>query len=266
MRVAIAQFGPTTDATENLGAIDRLTSRAAADGAELIVFPEEAMLTVDGLEHPLSELVDVKWPLFEACVSGLAARHGIAIVAGGYEPNGTTRPNNTLVAMDSTGDVVARYRKLHLYDAFAYQESKYVTPGPVLPPVVELAGLRVGLVNCYDLRFPELIRHLISQGADLVSISAAWMAGPRKADHWETLVRARAIENTVWVAAAGSIAPNCVGDSLVVDPLGVVKVSLGEEREATSTVEISPSRTEDVRRVLPALDNRRIELAMTVKD
>jgi predicted amidohydrolase len=266
MRVAIAQFAPTTDATTNLAAIDRLTARAATDGAELIVFSEEAMLTVDGLDHPLSELVDVKWPLFETFVSGLAAKHGVAVIAGGYEPNGTTRPNNTLVAMDSTGDVVTRYRKLHLYDAFAYQESKYVTPGPTLPPVIELAGLRVGLVNCYDLRFPELVRHLISQGADLISVSAAWVAGHRKADHWETLVRARAIENTIWVAAAGSVAPNCVGDSLVVDPLGVVKAALGDEKEATVTVEISPTRTEDVRRVLPALENRRIELAMTVKD
>jgi predicted amidohydrolase len=266
MRVAIAQFSPTTDVTENLAAIDRLTTRAAAGGAKLIVFPEEAMATVDGLADPLSEFVDANWPRFEASVSALAARYGIAIIAGGYEPNGTTRPNNTLLATDSTGDVVARYRKLHLYDAFAYQESKYVTSGPELPPVVTLAGLRVGLVNCYDLRFPELARHLIAQGADLISISAAWMAGNRKADHWETLVRARAIENTVWVAAAGSVAPNCIGDSLVVDPLGVVKAALGDEPEATVTVEISPARTEAVRRVLPALENRRIELTMTVKD
>jgi predicted amidohydrolase len=228
MRVAIAQFAPTTEAAENRAAVDRLTTRAAGDGAGLIVFPEEAMLTVDGLDQPLSQLVDLTWRHFQACVSGLAAKHGVAIIAGGYEPNGTTRPNNTLVAVDSTGEAVARYRKLHLYDAFAYQESKYVTPGNELPPVVELAGLRVGLVNCYDLRFPEVARHLISQGAELISISAAWMTGHRKADHWETLVRARAIENTVWVAAAGSIAPNCVGDSLVVDPLGIVKAALGD--------------------------------------
>jgi predicted amidohydrolase len=190
----------------------------------------------------------------------------VAIIAGGYEPNGTERPNNTLVAVDSTGAPVAHYRKLHLYDAFSYQESAYVTPGPELPPVVELAGVRVGLVNCYDLRFPELTRHLMAQGADLISISAAWVAGRRKEDHWETLVRARAIENTVWVAAAGSISPSCIGASLVVDPLGVVRAALGDEREATVTVDISPSRTEAVRRVLPSLENRRIELAMSVKD
>lgn len=266
MRVAIAQFGPTIDATANLAAIDRLTAAASAEGAALAVFPEEAMLTTDGLDRPLSEVVDVAWRRFEDHLCGLATKYGIAIIAGGYEPNATTRPNNTLIAVDSTGDVVARYRKLHLYDAFAYRESDYVTPGLELPPVVELAGLRVGLVNCYDLRFPELTRHLIAQGADLVSISAAWLAGHRKADHWETLVRARAIENTVWVVGAGSIASSCIGDSLVVDPLGVVKASLGEEREAIATVDISPARTEAVRHVLPALHNRRIELTMTVRD
>ncbi|KWX25906.1 carbon-nitrogen hydrolase [Mycolicibacterium wolinskyi] len=264
MRVAIAQFGPTTDTTANLAAIDRLTAHAAADSADVIVFPEEAMLSVDGLDHRLSELVDLQWPLFEAHLSGLAASHDIAIIAGGYEPNGTSRPNNTLVAVDSGGDILTRYRKLHLYDAFAYRESDYVTPGPTLPPVVDLAGLRIGLVNCYDLRFPELTRHLISQGAELISVSAAWMSGHRKADHWETLVRARAIENTVWVAAAGTISSACIGDSLVVDPLGVVKAALGDEPEAVVTVEISTARTQAVRTVLPALDNRRIELTMTV--
>lgn len=266
MRVAIAQFGPTTDVDGNLAAIDRLTAQAAAEGAGLIVFPEEAMMTVDGLDKPLSEVVDATWPRFETFIAKLAATHGIAVIAGGYEPNGTTRPNNTLIAVTPEGGVAARYRKLHLYDAFAYQESKYVTPGPVLPPVVELAGLRVGLVNCYDLRFPELARHLISEGADLISISAAWLAGPRKADHWETLVRARAIENTVWVAAAGSIAENCIGDSLLVDPLGIVKASLGEEREAVAVVDVSAARTQAVRLTLPALDNRRVTLAMTVRD
>jgi deaminated glutathione amidase len=266
MRVAIAQFGPTTDATANLEVIERLTARAAVDGAGLVIFPEEAMLTVDDLDKPLSEFVETDWPHFEAALSRMAAEHGIAVIAGGYEPSGTTRPNNTLVGVDATGEVVARYRKLHLYDAFAYQESKYVTPGSVLPPVVALAGLRVGLVNCYDLRFPEVARHLIGEGAELISISAAWLAGPRKADHWETLVRARAIENTVWVAAAGSIGVNCIGDSLVIDPLGLVKASLGEEREGVAVVDISAERTEAVRHTLPALDNRRIALTMSVKD
>lgn len=266
MLVSVAQFGPTTDATANLAAIRRLTADAAVQGAAIVIFPEESMLLAEGLDRPLAELVVDGWPAFESALAELAVRHGIAIIAGGYEPNGTDRPNNTIVAVDAAGSVVARYRKLHLYDAFAYQESGYVTPGDAFPPVIELAGLRVGLVNCYDLRFPELARHLIADDAQLIAISAAWVAGHRKEDHWETLVRARAIENTVWVAASGSISPDCIGDSLVVDPLGVIKAALGDEREALATVDISTARTDAVRTTLPALDNRRIELAMRIKD
>ncbi len=266
MLTAVAQFGPTTDAAANLDAIDRLVGDAAARGAALVVLPEEAMLLAEGLDRPLAELVETAWPAFEARLAELAVAHGVALIAGGYEPNGSDRPSNTLVAIDATGAVLARYRKLHVYDAFAYQESAYVTPGDALPPVVELAGIRVGLVNCYDVRFPELTRHLIAGGADLIAISAAWVAGHRKEDHWETLVRARAIENTVWVAAAGSISPDCVGDSLVVDPLGIVRAALGDERDAVAVVDISPERTAAVRRTLPALANRRIDLAMSIKD
>jgi deaminated glutathione amidase len=266
MLTAVAQFGPTIDADENLAAIERLTVRARRAGAELVVFPEESMLLAEELHEPLASVVQSAWPKFEDSMSRVAATHEIAMVVGGYEPNGSDRPNNTLLAIDSSGSTVASYRKLHLYDAFAYRESSYVTAGSEMPPVVELAGVRVGLLNCYDIRFPEIARHLISLDAELITVSAAWVAGRRKQDHWETLVRARAIENTVWVAAAGSISDDCIGDSLVVDPMGVVRAAVGDESEAIAVADISTARTEAVRRTLPALENRRIELAMSVKD
>jgi predicted amidohydrolase len=266
MLTAVAQFGPTTDPEANYAVIERLTARAHAEGAELVVFPEESMILAEGLARSLADTVHDEWPKFEDRMSRLAALQHIAIVIGGYEPNGTTRPNNTLLAIAADGAVAARYRKLHLYDAFAYQESSYVTAGSVMPPVVELAGVRVGLLNCYDVRFPEMARHLIGLDAELITISAAWVAGRRKEDHWETLVRARAIENTVWVCAAGSISPDCIGDSLIVDPMGIVRVAVGDEPETVAIVEISPTRTDAVRETLPALKNRRIDLAMSVKD
>lgn len=266
MLTAVAQFGPTTDPDENYAAIQRLTVRASNEGAELVVFPEESMLLAEGLTRSLADAVATEWPRFEERMTRLAAQQHVAIIIGGYEPNSTARPNNTLLAIDSAGAIAARYRKLHLYDAFAYQESSYVTPGTVLPPVVELAGVKVGLLNCYDVRFPEIARHLIELDAKLITISAAWVAGRRKEDHWETLVRARAIENTVWVCGAGSISPDCIGDSLIVDPMGIVRVCVGDELETVAIADISSSRTDSVRHTLPALDNRRINLAMSVKD
>ena len=155
MKISVAQFGPTTDAAANRSEIGALVAQSVAEGARLVVLPEEAMLLAEDLPAPLAEVVATEWALFEQFLIDLAVQHSVAIIAGGYEPNGTDRPFNTLIAIDTDGTVAARYHKLHLYDAFAYQESGYVTPGQELPPVVELAGIRVGLINCYDLRFPE---------------------------------------------------------------------------------------------------------------
>jgi predicted amidohydrolase len=266
VKVAIAQFGPTADFDANYAEIRALTARAVEEGARLVVFPEEAMVLAEGVQIPIADAVAVEWPRFEELVVGLAGEHGVAVIAGGYEPSGTERPFNTLVAVDADGTVAARYHKLHLYDAFAYQESAYVTPGAELPPVVELAGLKVGLINCYDIRFPELARHLIDSGAELLTVSAAWVAGLRKAEHWSTLISARAIENTVWLAAASSISAGCIGDSVILDPLGVERAALGDEPSAIAVVDITTDRTDFVRAKLPALANRRLELAITVRN
>lgn len=264
--VAVLQLAPTNDLAENLAVLAELVGRAAGLGARLAVAPEETMVLGQGSTTPLHELVEHGWEEFEEELRALARRHRIALVAGGYRPNGTTRPLNTLVAVAEDGQVAARYDKLHLYDAFGYRESDYVTPGAALPPVVPLAGLRVGLVDCYDLRFPELIRHLVSSGADLVAVCAAWVTGRQKEDHWTTLLRARAIESTVWVAAAGSTSPDCVGLSGVVDPMGVVCAALGDRPAGVAVADVSLDRTAQVRRALPVLDNRRIDLALTVME
>ena len=264
MRTAIAQFGPTIDYPTNIAVMRRLVSEAAEAGAELVIFPEESMLITDGLDRPLRDVVADVWPVFTADLAATAQSHAIALIAGGYEPNGTDRPNNTLVAFDSAGVKIAEYRKLHLYDAFAYKESAYVTPGTVLPPVFDVNGIRVGLINCYDIRFPELARHLFQEGAELLTVSAAWVAGPHKEDHWLTLARARAIENTVWLAAAGTISDECIGRSIIVDPLGLVVADLGTHPAAIAVIDISRERTDEVRGALPALDNRRIRLTYDI--
>ncbi|MCS5723767.1 carbon-nitrogen hydrolase family protein [Herbiconiux sp. CPCC 203407] len=261
---AVAQLAPTVDGARNREQIAALTADAARSGARLVVFPEESMLLAGEVEGRLGEVVDAEWPLFLAQLSLLAVEHELWIIAGGYEPSGSDRPYNTLVVVNSRGEVVESYRKLHLYDAFAYRESDYVTGGTELPPVVLIEGVAVGLVNCYDIRFPELSRDLVARGADVLSVSAAWVAGARKEAHWETLVKARAIENTCWVLASSSTSPECIGNSLVIDPLGVERAGLGPVASGVALVEISLDRTAEVRETLPALANRRLTTSVAV--
>lgn len=264
MKVAAGQLAPTTDLAANRRTIETLVEEAAADNVDLLVLPEEAMLLADGVDLPLGEIARAEWPGFVEFVAGLAKRNGMAIIAAGYEGTDGDRPFNTIVAIDERGIELARYRKLHLYDAFAYRESDYVTPGDANPVVVELAGASVGLVNCYDLRFPELTRNLIDQGADLISVSAAWVSGAMKEDHWRTLLRARAIESTTWLVAAGSASPDCIGQSMVVDPFGIVRSALGGETYGLAVSTVSQRRTDEVRAVLPVLENRRLNTSISL--
>jgi predicted amidohydrolase len=257
MKVAIGQFAPSGALSENLETIERLAKRAAADSAELLVLPEEAMFTAELVDGDVKQVASDQWQDFVAGVQAVARRHAMAVIAGGYEGTGAeTRPFNTIVAVSADGETLAPYRKTHLYDAFAYRESDYVQPGDGTPVVVDLGGFRVGLVNCYDIRFPEFSRALIDAGADVLSVSTAWVAGPLKEDHWDTLIRARAIENTCWVLASAVASEGCIGRSMVVDPMGVIKASLGEEREELITTTITKDRLDEVRAKVPVLANR----------
>jgi predicted amidohydrolase len=152
--------------------------------------------------------------------------------------------------------VRASYRKIHLYDSFGYKESDRLVAGDLEPVLVEVGGLQVGLMTCYDLRFPELARALVTRGADALVVPAAWVAGPLKVDHWRTLVRARAIENTTYVAAAGQPAPRYTGHSMVVTPHGEVLTEAGEDAEVVGAT-LETKVVEDARAVNPSLANRR---------
>jgi len=188
----------------------------------------------------------------------------VAVALKEFEPAPDGRVYNTAVVIDGDGSLVASYRKLHLFDAFAQRESDLVAPGSSLV-VASLAGVPVGVQICYDIRFPELTRALAAGGASLVTVSAAWQAGLFKEEHWVTLLRARAIENTVWIAAAGQVpdpdekptrAPTGVGRSMLIDPLGVVRADLGPSAGVV-VVNADMSLIDAVRKTLPSLANRR---------
>ncbi|WP_146359312.1 carbon-nitrogen hydrolase family protein [Arthrobacter yangruifuii] len=257
MLVSVGQFSPSGDVRENLDTMRSLAGKARAEGSELIIFPEESMFSIGKVEGPLASAVDASWTTFVSQLSLLAAELEIAVIAGGYESSGEERPFNTLVLIDATGRIVDTYRKLHLYDAFSYAESDRIKPGDGGVKVMQVGGLLVGVMTCYDLRFPELARALADLDADLLAVPAAWFRGEHKIDHWETLLKARAIENTVWVAAAGTSSRHTVGHSAILDPMGVPQAALEEEREAVVTADVTRRRIEDVRQFLPVLRNRR---------
>ena len=231
----------------------RLASLVPED-ADLVVLPEAFARDFGPVEEPLGPFAeDVDGP-FGTELARVASERGTTVVAGMFEREGSGRPFNTLLVR---GAAAAAYRKIHLYDSFGYRESDRLSAGATEPVVLDVGGLPVGLMTCYDLRFPELARRLVDAGAELLVVPAAWVAGERKVDHWRTLVRARAIENTVYVAACAQPAPRYCGHSMVVDPLGDVLAEAGERAEVVRA-EVSRERVEEARRTNPSLANRRL--------
>jgi predicted amidohydrolase len=261
MRVALGQIPVSSQPSVNLERVRGAMAAAAEQGADLAVFPEATQVRFGSDLRAAAEPLDGP---FGAGLSAVAKQTGVALVAGVFEPAPDGRVYNTAVAYDGAGELVASYRKLHLFDAFGHRESDVVAPGSGLV-VCTLAGVRAGLEICYDVRFGELSRALAVAGAQLLVLPAAWAAGPLKEEHWVTLVRARAIENTVWVAAVGQVpdpdepptrAATGVGRSMLVDPLGVVRVDMGPAAGvAVGSVDVG--LVETVRAAVPSLANRR---------
>ena len=261
MRVALCQLRISPDPSVNLGRVRAAATEAASQGAGIAVFPEATLARFGSDLRAAAEPIDGP---FCRGLSMTARDQGVAIVAGVFEPATGGRVYNTVVAYDASGGLVAAYRKIHLFDALGQRESELVEPGNE-PVLFDLAGLRTGVMTCYDVRFPELARALAAGGAQLIVVPAAWAAGLFKEEHWVTLVRARAIENTVWVAAAGQVpdpadpaggAPTGIGRSMLVDPMGTVRLDLGPGR-GIAVGEVDSGVTAQVRAVLPSLEHRR---------
>lgn len=254
--MAIAQLAATTDKKANLQVATELVARAAADGAELVVLPEYAM-TWDprGDARTLQEAAEPLDGPFVAALADLARTHGVTVLAGMTEAT-ADRPANTVVALRPDGALAGAYRKVHLYDAFGDRESDRLAAAAPEPLVLPVGELRVGVMTCYDLRFPEMARFLVDAGADVLAVPSTWMAGPGKATHWEVLARARAIENTSYVLASGQCGQHRTGRSLAVDPSGEVLAALGEE-PGVAVVDVSAEKVAAVRERNPSLANRR---------
>ncbi|TCC01350.1 deaminated glutathione amidase [Kribbella soli] len=261
MKVAAAQFVASIDWQENLDTATQLIKQADADGIDLLVLPEGVLARFIEERERIREHAQ---PLDGPFVTGLRkATEGLelTVVVGIHEKSDNDKPFNTLVVLKD-GDITGLYRKLHLYDAFSQLESDNVTPADVVPELIDVNGFKVGLMTCYDVRFPELSRLLALDGADVLVLPAAWVKGPLKEHHWQTLVTARALENTVYVVASGECGQRNIGQSLIVDPLGVPLAQAAEE-PATITAVVSTQRLTDARRRLPVLTNRRFSVSPT---
>jgi deaminated glutathione amidase len=223
--------------------------------SDLVVLPEAFARDFGEAGSDVSAFAETLDGPFATELAAVAAERNTTVVAGMFETSqDPARPYNTLLVRGATD---ASYRKIHLYDSFGYKESDALHAGPLRPVLVDVAGYRVGLMTCYDLRFPELARVLVDHGAEVLVVPAAWVAGPRKVEHWRTLARARAIENTVFVVAAGQPGPRYSGHSLVVDPLGDVLAEAGEG-PGQLRVTLDRGALDAARATNPSLANRRL--------
>jgi len=263
VRVGVLQFAASLDVAENLATITSLAEAAvasigAASGGIVLVAPEAAMCDFGPTSFDLSTVAQRLDGPFVIGLAALTKRLRVTLVVGMFErpARKSRRVYNTLVVVGPDGGLLASYRKIHLYDAFGYVESERLIPGPVAPVTFGVGDARFGLMTCYDLRFPELAAALVDAGADALLVPAAWLAGPHKVDHWSTLLRARAIETTTYVVAAGQCGSHYSGTSTVLDPMGLTVATLADE-PGTAVAAIDLQRLAEVRKVNPTLKNRR---------
>jgi predicted amidohydrolase len=254
--VAVCQFAPTASREDNRDRIAAMTANAAARGARLIVFPEYASYFVDPMDATLAANAETLDGDFVSTLMAIAADHGVVIVAGLVErASDAEHVHNTLVAVRGDG-ILASYRKQHLYDAFGQTESDWIEAGQLGAATFDVAGIRFGLMTCYDLRFPEVARTLVDAGADALVVPAEWVRGPLKEHHWTVLLAARAIENTTYVIAADHPAPVGVGHSQIIDPQGVVIAGIGPV-DGIAVAPVERSVIDRVRDSNPSLRVRR---------
>jgi predicted amidohydrolase len=269
LSIAALQLNSQAEVAQNLETCRRLLARAASRGAEVVVLPENfAFFGPEADKQQIAESLS-DGPITTALVE-MAREFRVALVAGGFpELSGDQqRPHNSLLVIGADGSRLGTYRKIHLFDvelgsSGSYSESAATLAGKA-PLVVEVAGFKLGLSICYDLRFPELYRALSEQGAEVILVPAAFTLHTGK-DHWHVLLRARAIESQAYVVAAAQHGThpgsrNTYGHALIADPWGTV-IAEASDGVGLVSATLERSRLESIRRNLPSLKHRKLGLA-----
>jgi deaminated glutathione amidase len=264
--VALVQMRSSENKEENLKASVDFISRAADRKASLICFPEFQMAfsplkqSPKDLANNVAEYIDGGNFVSALCRS--AKRNKIGVIATVYERSKNKnefKVYDTAVIINNKGQITSVYRKLHLYNALGFRESDKLIQGNVIEKPVSTSVGNIGLMICYDIRFPEMSRILTVNGADILVVPSAWVYGIMKEDHWRTMIMARAIENGSYIIAPDQVGNIFSGRSMVADPFGTVLLDMGD-KQGMDVVEIDKSRVMKVRESLPLLKNRRLDI------
>jgi len=267
-KAAVVQFRASTRKEANLKRITAYIREAAKRGASLCAFPEFMMFYTPPSQPP-SELAGLAEPVtgpFVREIARTARENSVEVVGTLYEggkPGG--RVYDTSFLISSSGRLVSKYRKVHLYDALGFRESKKLTAGSQIPKPQKSAIGRMGMMICYDLRFPEMSRKLVTAGAGVLVAPSAWVRGEMKEEHWVAINKTRAIENGCFVISPDQVGNTYCGRSIAVDPFGRVLLDM-KKRQGLAVVEIDESQIKRVRKALPLLKNRRTDLYSDFKD
>nr|WP_177188306.1 carbon-nitrogen hydrolase family protein [Bifidobacterium longum] len=269
--VAVAQFTVAEEPERNLEIIDGFARDAAAGGAQLLVLPEGLIARRgDDDSYAAAHAQPLDGPFVDGLRRISAQRHIVLMGTVHVAPEVNALESDISESMKDTdsrvsniflvirdGEITAAYRKLHLYDAFSARESDVVLPGDALPPIVDIDGWKIGVMTCYDVRFPETARSLAVRGADAIVVSAAWVRGPLKEQHWKLLTAARALENTCYVLACSEVSSRNIGCCRIIDPMGEVVAEAGDEGAELIATGLSRECLASARQIMPVLQNRR---------
>jgi deaminated glutathione amidase len=264
-RTALVQMKSSVNKEQNLAYSLELINEAAKDKARLICFPEFQMAYSPPEQKPeaLHKIAEKMNGNFVSTLSYSAKQNKINVIATIYEIINTNKQNHkvfdTAIIINDLGKLKSVYRKVHLYDALGFKESKKLVAGSIIERPTRTSVGNVGLLICYDMRFPEISRILTVNGANILASPSAWVAGVMKQEHWEIMVKARAIENGVYVIAPNQVGNIYCGHSMVIDPFGSTLVDMGN-REGIEIIDIDSSRIDTIRRTLPLLMNRRTDV------
>jgi predicted amidohydrolase len=261
-KVAVVQFCASTQKNDNLEQILDFIKKAADNGAKLCAFPEFMMFYTSSKQTPkeVAALAETINGNFVSTIAKAAKKNSIQVIGTLYEKSKKKdRVFDTSFLVDKSGRIVSTYRKIHLYDALGFKESAKLEPGSKITRPTKTSIGKIGMLICYDLRFPEMSRLLASSGSEILVAPSAWVKGNKKEEHWLTINKTRAIENGCYVVAPDQVGNIYCGRSLVVDPYGQILLDM-KKKQGIGIVDISLDQIKKTRKVLPLLQNRRTDI------